>query len=75
MKTTQTFITQIKWGYIKGDRTKHISPKLFYTHDLEENVGITIQQICLKDNIADLFKKSLPTTAFEKLMHNIIGMR
>ena len=25
-------ITQIKGGYIKGDRTKHISPKFFYTH-------------------------------------------
>ena len=34
-------ITQIKEGYIKGDRTKSISPKLFYTHDLEENDNIT----------------------------------
>ena len=30
-------IAQIKGVYIKGDRTKHISPKLFYPHDLEEN--------------------------------------
>ena len=29
-------IAQIKGRYIKVDRTKHISPKLFYTHDLEE---------------------------------------
>ena len=27
-------IAQITWGYIKGDRTKHISPKFFYTHEL-----------------------------------------
>ena len=27
-------IAQIKGGYIKGDRTKHISPKFFYTHEL-----------------------------------------
>jgi hypothetical protein len=27
-------ITQIRGGYIKGDRTKHISPKFFYTHEL-----------------------------------------
>ena len=27
-------IAQIIWGYIKGDRTKHISPKFFYTHEL-----------------------------------------
>ena len=25
-------IAQITWGYIKGDITKHISPKFFYTH-------------------------------------------
>ena len=67
-------IAQIKGGYIKGDRTKHISPKLFYTHDLEENGDITVQQICSKDNLADLFTKSLPTATFEKLVQNI-GMR
>ncbi|RVW81532.1 Retrovirus-related Pol polyprotein from transposon TNT 1-94 [Vitis vinifera] len=27
-------IAQITEGYIKGDRTKHISPKFFYTHEL-----------------------------------------
>ena len=27
-------IAQIKGSYIKGDRTKHISPKFFYTHEL-----------------------------------------
>ena len=27
-------IAQIKGGYIKGDRSKHISPKFFYTHEL-----------------------------------------
>ena len=27
-------IAQITGGYIKGDRTKHISPKFFYTHEL-----------------------------------------
>ncbi|KAL4025797.1 hypothetical protein IC575_014203 [Cucumis melo] len=67
-------IAQIKGGYIKGDRTKHISPKLFYTHDLEENGDISVQQISSKDNLADLFIKALPTSTFEKLVHNI-GMR
>ena len=28
------FIAHITMGYIKGDRTKHISPKFFYTHEL-----------------------------------------
>ena len=27
-------IAQITGGYIKGDRTKHISPKFFYAHEL-----------------------------------------
>jgi len=35
-------ITQLKGGFIKGDRTKHISPKLFYTHDLQNNGDIDV---------------------------------
>ena len=31
-------IEQVKGGYIKGDRTKHISPKFFYTHELQKMV-------------------------------------
>jgi hypothetical protein len=31
-------IAQLKEGYIKGDRTKHISPKFFFTHDLKKVV-------------------------------------
>ena len=59
-------IAQIKGGYIKGDKTKYVSPKLFYTQDLEENDDITVQQISSKDNLTDLLTKSLPTTTFEK---------
>ena len=56
-----TCITQIKGDYIKSDRTKHISPKFFYTHNLEENGDITIQQqICSNDNLTNLITKSLP---------------
>ena len=36
-------ITLIKGGFIKGDRTKHIFPKFFYTHKLQENGEIDIQ--------------------------------
>ena len=28
------YIAQIKWRFIKGDRTKHISPQFIYTHKL-----------------------------------------
>ena len=37
-----TCIAQIKGGYIKGDRTKHISPKFFYTHELQKNGEIDV---------------------------------
>ena len=30
-------ISQLKGGYIKGDKTKHILPKFFYAHDLQKN--------------------------------------
>ncbi|KAJ9556306.1 hypothetical protein OSB04_010920 [Centaurea solstitialis] len=30
-------IAQLKEGYIKGDRTKHILPKFFFTHDLQKS--------------------------------------
>ena len=30
-------IAQLKGGYIKGNHTKHISAKLFFTHDLQQN--------------------------------------
>ena len=69
-----TFIAQLKGGYIKGDWTKHISPKFFFTSDLEKCGDINVQQIRSKDNLADLFIKALPTTTFEGLRCNI-GMK
>ena len=53
-------IAQIKGGYIKDDRTKHISPKFFYTHELKKDGEIDVQQISFNDNLADLFTKALP---------------
>ena len=67
-------IAQLKGGYIKGDRTKHISPKFFFTHDLQQNGEMEVQQIRSSDNLADLFTKALPTSTFEKLRYKI-GMR
>jgi hypothetical protein len=57
-------IAQIKKRYIKGDRTKHISPKFFSTHDLQKNGLINVCQIKSSDNLADLFIKSLPRNIF-----------
>ncbi|KAL8155915.1 hypothetical protein AgCh_001101 [Apium graveolens] len=67
-------IKQLKEGYIKGDRTKHILPKFFYTHELQENGDINVQQVRSCDNLADILTKSLPTSTFEKL-RNKMGMR
>ena len=38
-------IAQLKGGYIKGDRTKHISPKFFYTHELQKEGAINVKQM------------------------------
>ena len=66
--------SSVKEGYIKSDRTKHISPKFFFTHDLQEKGNISVQQIRSSDNLADLFTRALPTVTFEKLVQNI-GMQ
>ena len=67
-------IAQVKGGYIKGDRTKHILPKFFYTHELQKDGEINVQQIRSSDNLADLFTKAQPSTTFKKLVWQI-GMR
>jgi len=60
-------ITQIR------NRTKHISPKFFYTHELQKRSDIDVKQIRSSDNSTDLFTKTLPTATFKKLV-NKIGM-
>ncbi|KAL0404096.1 UNVERIFIED_CONTAM: Secreted RxLR effector protein [Sesamum radiatum] len=67
-------IAQIKDGYIKGDRTKHISPKFFSTHELQVEGKVDVTQIPSSQNLADLFTKALPTKVFKQLVHKI-GMR
>ena len=67
-------IAQLKGGFIKGYRTKHISPKLFNKHELQKNGDINVQQIRSSNNMDDLFTKSLPTATFKKMAHKL-GMR
>lgn len=64
-------IAQLKEGYIKGDRTNHISPKFFFTHDLQRNGDINIQQIHSCDNLSNFLTKSLPSKTFEQLIWKI----
>jgi hypothetical protein len=67
-------VAQIQTGYIKTNYTKYISPKLFYSHQLQESGKMSILQIKSYDNYAYLFTKSLSFV----LHHNYvkgIGMR
>ncbi|XP_020266611.1 uncharacterized protein LOC109842110 [Asparagus officinalis] len=66
-----TCVAQMSSGYVKGTMTKHITPKFFYPHELQKNGEITIEKVRSSDNLADLFTKSLPTSTFEKYVHNI----
>ena len=36
-------IAQIKGGFIKGEKTKHISHKFFYTHELQKKDETDVQ--------------------------------
>ncbi|KAM1921594.1 hypothetical protein ACFX15_025249 [Malus domestica] len=46
-------IEQLKKGYIKGDNTKHIAPKFFYSHQQQQHQNIEVKQIRSQDNLAD----------------------
>ncbi|RWR95050.1 putative 39S ribosomal L53, mitochondrial [Cinnamomum micranthum f. kanehirae] len=53
-------IRQIREGFIKGDKTKHIAPKFFFTPELQKNNEIEVKQVHSSTNLTDLFTKSLP---------------
>jgi hypothetical protein len=67
-------IIQIETCYIKSNISKHISPKLFYPHELQHKGEINILKTKSYDNLPDLFTKSLQTSSFEKCVKGI-GMR
>ena len=67
-------IAQIKRGFIKGDKTKHIFLKFFYTHELQEKGEIDVQHIWSYNNLADLFTKAIPLTTLKRLRYDI-GMQ
>ena len=60
-----------KNNYIKWNRTKHISPKLFYTYKLQKIGEIDVLKICSSDNLIGVFTKSLSTLTFERLIHKL----
>ena len=67
-------VTQMQTCYIKSNITKHIAPKLFYPHELQQSGEINILQTKSCDNLADLFTKSIPVSTFEKCVR-VIGTR
>ncbi|KAF3677066.1 Gamma aminobutyrate transaminase 3, chloroplastic [Capsicum annuum] len=73
-RDNSAYIAHLKGGFINGDKTKHILPKLFYIHELQRNGVINVQQIRSTDNVTDLFTKSSPITTFKKIVHKI-GMQ
>ena len=36
-------VAQVREWYIKGDKTKHISPEFFYTHELQESRQVDVK--------------------------------
>ena len=58
-------------GFIKGDNTKHISPKYFYNQQQQTLLKIQVNQVSFEENVADLFTKSLPKSTFEKHVKSI----
>ncbi|GJX91134.1 retrovirus-related pol polyprotein from transposon TNT 1-94 [Tanacetum coccineum] len=68
-------VAQMKEGYIKSDRTKHIPPRYFaYTQDLIKDNQIEMKYVQSSNNSTDLFTKALPSLVFRKHVH-AIGMR
>ena len=56
-------------GFIKADRTKHVSPHIFgFTQDLIEHKQLSIVKIESENNIADMLTMALPTYKHKKLM-------
>ena len=65
-------VAQLKEGYIKSDRTKHIPPRFFSNiRELEKNKEVDIEYVQSCENPADLFTKALPTTTFRKHVYGI----
>ena len=67
-------VAQIQSGYVKSNITKHISPKFFFTHELQKKEEIMVTHTRSCDNLAYMFTKSLPASSFEKCRYGI-GMR
>jgi transposase InsO family protein len=66
-------LSQIHSGFIKGDRTKHIAPKFFFTSQLQGK-EINVVKVNSEDNLADLLTKSLGSVKHWSLVPRL-GLR
>jgi hypothetical protein len=73
-KDNAACVAQMQLGYVKSNVTKHITPKLFYPHELQINGEISFLQIKSCNNLGDLLTEFLPYTTFSKCVVGI-GMR
>lgn len=70
----QACISQIKSGYIKSNMNKHLSPKFYFTSDMQTMGRIKVAPISSSNNLADIFTKILPGPRHRDLRHQI-GVR
>jgi hypothetical protein len=62
-------VAQVKVGFIKTDRVKHICPQIFgFTQDLIQSGQIEVKNIESAHNIADLLTKALPAYTHRRLV-------
>ena len=59
-------VAQVQMGYVKSNLTKHISPKFFYAHELQQLNEVRVLHTKSCDNLIDMFTKSLPTSTLER---------
>jgi hypothetical protein len=64
-------VAKMQTWYVNNNYTNHISPKLFYPPQLQENGEISILQTKSCDNYVDLFTKFLPIAIFNKCVKDI----
>ena len=68
-------IQQMSSGFIKADRTKHISPHIFtFSQDLIEKGQLEIRKVESELNLADMLTKALPAYKHKKFVAEA-GMR
>ena len=68
-KDNASCVRQMRSGFIKADRTKHISPHIStFCQDLVDKGQIEIRKIESENNIADMLTKALPSYKHKKLV-------